>query len=882
MSSPPAPGSDPESSPRLPHAARSADSARSPLWSLLPLVLREWRHHPWRHAMAALAVALGVALAWSVHLINVSALAEFSAAVRSANGEPDAVLRGAREGFDDRLLDAVVALPGVAIASPVVEVDTYAAAEEATFVEKASRLPVRLIGLDAFAAATITPGALPRPAEGQGRLAALDPDLVFVNAAARDRLGLRDGQVLRLQAGPRWHSLQVGGSVAAGGTPLVVVDIAAAQALFGLEGRLTRIDLRLEPGVTLPSLQGRWPQGLTLVAADEAEQRVSHLSRAYRVNLTVLALVALFVGAFLVYSVVSLSVAQRTPALALLGVLGLTASERRALVLTECGLLGLAGSAAGLALGSAMAAGALRWLAGDLGGGYFPGIAPPLRVEPWGLAGFGLLGLASALVGGWVPAQRAQQLQPALALKGLGSPHAKPPRAAPAGALVVAGGLLALAPPVGGLPVAAYASVAALLLGGVALVPVAVHALLRWAPTPSNALVLLALQRARFQRHTATAAVAGVVASLALSVALTVMVTSFRQGVATWLDSVLPADLYARTAASSAASEQAWLDAGFVAQVQALPGVRRVEASRTRALQLAPARPAVALVARELTDPAAALPLLQAPLPVREGHVGVFVSEAMVSLYGAAPGSLLPLPLEGRVVSVHVRGVWRDYARQFGAVVMSQQDYQALTGDTRLNDLAIWLSDAGAARQAQNVNNTQAVQTVQAVQEGLRRLAPDPSMLEFAATPELRALSMAIFDRSFAVTYYLQAVAIAIGLVGIAASLSAQVLARRKEFGLLAHLGLRRREVIAIVAGEAAAWLLAGTVVGLLLGVAVSLVLVFVVNPQSFHWTMELVLPRARLGLLAAAVMVAGTLTAAWSARRAAGRRAVLAVKEDW
>lgn len=860
--------------------------------ALLPLVLREWRHHPWRHAMAALAVALGVALAWSVHLINVSALAEFSAAVRSANGEPDAVLRGPREGFDDRLLDTVAALPGVAIASPVVEVDTYAAAGLATpggpapadaraqtppgppsasapanGPLPATRLPIRLIGLDAFAAASLTPGALPRPAEGEGRLAALDPGLAFVNAAARDRLGLRDGQTLRLQAGPRWHTLRVGGSVAAGGTPLVVVDIAAAQALFALDGRLTRIDLRLEPGITAQTLQGRWPPGLTPVAADEAEQRVSNLSRAYRVNLTVLALVALFVGAFLVYSVVSLSVAQRTPSLALLGVLGLTAGERRALVLAECGLLGLAGSAAGLALGSAMAAGALRWLAGDLGGGYFPGIAPPLRVDGWGLAGFGLLGLASALVGGWVPAQRAQQLQPALALKGLGSPTARPPRAAPAVALVVAGGLLALAPPVGGLPVAAYASVAALLLGGVALVPLAVHALLRLAPAPAGALTLLALERARFQRHTATAAVAGVVASLALSVALTVMVTSFRQGVATWLDSVLPADLYARTAASSAASEQAWLDAGFVAQVQALPGVRRVEASRTRTLQLAPGRPAVALVARELSDPAAALPLLQAPLPARPGQVGVFVSEAMVSLYGAEPGSLLPLPLDGQVVSVQVRGVWRDYARQFGAVVMSSGDYQALTGDTRLNDLAIWLTASEAD---------------QPVQQGLRRLAPDPAMLEFAATPELRALSMAIFDRSFAVTYYLQAVAIVIGLIGVAASLSAQVLARRKEFGLLSHLGLTGRQVVAVVSTEVLAWLSAGAAVGLLLGLAISVVLVHVVNPQSFHWTMDLVLPWGRLALLCAAVVLAGALTAAWTARRAASRSAVLSVKEDW
>jgi putative ABC transport system permease protein len=159
---------------------------------------------------------------------------------------------------------------------------------------------------------------------------------------------------------------------------------------------------------------------------------------------------------------------------------------------------------------------------------------------------------------------------------------------------------------------------------------------------------------------------------------------------------------------------------------------------------------------------------------------------------------------------------------------------------------------------------------------------PDPSMIDFALTSELRKLSLAIFDRSFAVTYYLQVVAIGIGLVGIAASLSAQVLARRKEFGLLSHLGLTRRQVLGIVTGEAAAWLAAGTLVGLLLGLAISIVLVHVVNPQSFHWTMELVLPWLRLALLCAAVMAAGIATAAFSARAAVSRAAVLSVKEDW
>jgi putative ABC transport system permease protein len=216
---------------------------------------------------------------------------------------------------------------------------------------------------------------------------------------------------------------------------------------------------------------------------------------------------------------------------------------------------------------------------------------------------------------------------------------------------------------------------------------------------------------------------------------------------------------------------------------------------------------------------------------------------------------------------VRVQGVWRDFARQFGTIAIDLATYQRLSGDLRLNELALWVAPGT---------------DMQALQAALRRQLPDPSMLEFAATADLRRTSLRIFDRSFAVTYYLQAVAIAIGLVGIGASLSAQVLARRKEFGLLAHLGLTRRQVLAVVTGESAAWLAAGTLIGLVLGLAVSAVLVYVVNPQSFHWTMDLSLPLGRLAALCAAVMLTGIATAAVAARRAQSRAAVLAVKEDW
>jgi putative ABC transport system permease protein len=842
---------------------------------LLPLMRREWQHHPWRHAVALLAVALGVALAYSVHLINTSALAEFSSAVRAANGEPDLVLRAPQAalagapGFDDALFDRVAADPGVELASPVLEVDTYAQAADG------SRVAVRVLGIDALRVATVAIALLPRPAPGEGSMVFLDPAAAFPNPAARDKLRLQDGSTLALQSGPSWQRQRVAGTVPAGGTPLVVMDIAAVQQHFGLPGRLSRIDLRLVPGAERATLLARLqlPPGVQPVAADAAEQRVSNLSRAYRVNLTVLALVALFVGAFLVFSVVSLSVAQRTPGFALLGVLGMTARERRVLVLTECAVVGATGSLLGLALGAGMAYGALRFLAGDLGGGYFPGITPPLQAGPVSALVFLALGTASAVIGGWWPALQAQRIAPAQALKGLGLVDATAPPAWPGLALLLGGTAAAFAPPLFGLPLAAYIGVAALLLGGVALVPAVVHAVLAWVPPPRGALALLAVQRARFQRRTATAAVAGVVASLALSVALTVMVASFRTGVSQWLDTVLPADLYARSAGSSAAGDQAWLPPDFAQRAAALPGVDRVQAARTRALSLAADRPAVALIARPFgtpADPSAALPMVEPPLPaslLRPGEVGIYVSEAMVSLYGAKAGSTLLLPLAEPPVPARVLGVWRDYARQFGAVAMADTDYRRLTGDTRLNDLALWLRPGADAA---------------AVQQALRALLPDPAMLDFAASAELRVLSLRIFDRSFAVTYYLQAVAIVIGLVGIAASLSAQVLARRKEFGLLAHLGLTRGQVVAVVAGEGAAWVAAGTLVGLVLGLAVSMVLVFVVNPQSFHWTMQLVVPAGRLALLCAAVLLAGTATAAFSARSAAGRQAVLSVKEDW
>ncbi|ACB33551.1 protein of unknown function DUF214 [Leptothrix cholodnii SP-6] len=845
-------------------------SAQS-LW----LIGLEWRQHPGRLLVALLAIALGVALALAVHLINASALAEFGSAVRSVNGQPDFELRPASgAGLPEALYETVAALPQVALASPVIEIDSIA------IDPQGAKRSLRVLGLDALVAATLAPALRPRADPGTDRLAMLDPDQVFLNPAALalvDPINRGSGSLrqLRVQGGARLLTLTVAGSVSADGPPLAVIDIAGAQSHFDRLGRLSRIDLRLAAGADRDGLQraldAAGVTGVRLAAPGESTLRISNLSRAYRVNLTVLALVALFTGAFLVFSVQALAVAKRVPQLALLGVLGMDARARLRLVLLESAAIGLIGALIGVALGTGLALLALEVLGGDLGSGLFGGSAPPLQWSASAAAIYAALGMAAALAGGWLPARQAQRLAPAQSLKGLGGDDVGAPRPWLGPLLLLAAPLLALLPPVGDLPLAAYASVACLLLGGIVCVPALVGAVLARLAPPLQPIWLLAVERARDQRQVATIAVAGVVASLALSVALTVMVASFRDSVSQWLEQVLPADLYVRTASSSAQADSVYLEPALLQAAAALPGVARLQTQRLVPLDLDPQRAPVTLIAREIADPATGLPLVgalvDAPASDRDLPV-VYASEGYMALYGARPGQRITLPLpDGRRADVWLRGVWRDYARQQGAIAIERSQWRALTGDERVNDLGLWLQPGADPA---------------AVQQALRGLAGNPALLEFATPAAIRATSLAIFDRSFAVTYWLQAVAIGIGLAGIAASFSAQVLARRREFGALMHLGLPRSGVLALVCAEGALWSAVGTVLGLLLGVGVSVVLVHVVNPQSFHWTMDLSLPLPRLAALAAAVLAAGVATAWLSGRAAAGREMVLAVKEDW
>jgi putative ABC transport system permease protein len=831
---------------------------------LLATLNARFAHQRGRTLLSVAGIALGVALGFGVQLVNRAAVNELAAAVRTIAGEADLEVRGGRNGFPEGLYAKIARLPGVALASPVLELEAGVAGTERR---------VLVLGIDVLRAARMHPRLLGE-APPALRYALLEPDRVLLSAAAAKSLGLRKGDRLALVVGLSKVELDVADVLPAASLRgiAVLTDIATAQWRLRRLGELNRIDLRLAPGIDRGAMRARiaslLPPGVFVSTVQAVARASADPSHAYRVNMNVLALVALFTGGFLVFSAQALEVARRRGEHALLRVLGLERRGVARLVMLEAAAIGLAGSVLGIALGYGLAAAAVRVTGADLGAGVFRGVTPQLGLPPAMLLAYLAAGVAIALAGAVLPALDAAARPPARALKAGDEQDmfAAVVSAWPGGALIVLGVGLAQLGPVNGTPLYGYLAIACLLLGAIALMPRLAQLAFDALPSPRRVPAALALEQLRGAPGQAMVSLAAIVASFSLMVAMAIMVASFRESVNDWLEKVLPADLYFRT---TQIGDTGFLEPGFERRVLALPQIARAEFMRTGRLSLDATRPPVSLLARDFPEAGAerTYPLVGPRYAPRPGDPPpIWVSEAVEDVYGLTPGKRVELPLAGRQRAFVVAGVWRDYARQNGAILMNRSDYVALTGDRRTNDAALWLASGASAAQAMHA---------------LRAL-PGGTQLDIAQPGEIRSISLRIFDRSFAVTYAIEAVAVLVGLFGLSSSLGAIVLARRREFGMLRHLGMTRAQIGAMLAVEGGLLAVLGAVAGLAVGGAISQILIHVVNRQSFNWGMETHLPYGTLAALTAVLVLLAALTAWFSGREAMGIGPVRAVREDW
>lgn len=821
----------------------------------------------WRSALAVACIALGVALAGAVHTLHASALDEIDRAARTLGGEADLQARGPRNGFDDAAFVAVAKAPGVAVASPVVELEAAAAApaREAT--------TVKVLGIDPFRAARLQPAFLAEAArEGaEGSPSYLDSDVAFLTPAAASRLGVGVNGAFALR-GPKGEvSLRVGGLLPAldGGGPVVVVDIAHAQLAFDRVGVIHRIDLRLAPGAdrkaTEAALAAALPPGVRLERPEDAASRTAGLTRAYRVNLTALALMALFTGGFLVFSTLALAAARRRQEFALLRALGLTAGGLRAFLAMEGALLGLSGAFAGTILGLAASRAMLERFGHDLGAGFFSGSGSTWSPDAPALAVVALLGVATAAFAALAVTRAFDRLDVAQALKDrhLDLPAA-PGRWSPPFVVAALALLAAFLPPAGEIPVGGYLAIVLALAAAVLAVTPATKAILSRVRAGESPLLALACAQVRSLPGHLAAMVSGIVVSVALTAAMAIMVFSFRVSLDGWLYGVLGADLFAR---ASPQGDAVVFDEAAQARLAKTPGVARVEPIRYDRLSL-PGRPhPLTVMARPVTPKLlAGFQVADPAIPPAGEAMNAWMSEAASDLLGWKPGDVVTLPLAGREARLRLAGTYRDYARTWGAILVDLEDWRRHTGDRLANDIAI-VAAAGADLKALEAALSREVAAVPGAE------------IHDAATIHRRSLE--IFDRTFAATYALEAAAVLIALAGVTSSFAALAWSRRREFGVLRHLGLTRREVLRLLALEGSAAGAVGVALGLAAGAAVSVVLVRVVNRQSFHWGMEIHWPWLALALLSAAVVALCAAGAATAGRAAVAKEAVDAVKDD-
>jgi putative ABC transport system permease protein len=840
------------------------------------LLSSAFKAQPGRWLIAGLAVALGIALAVAIHTVNRSALSEFSRALDLVNGQASAQIVMPTGEFSDQLYDQIVTHQtklGIRAVSPVLERNTP---------------QIRILGIDIFQAGRVSPSLMPLVAEDQGQ-ALFSDDALFLSAVALQKLKISVGEFLSLDYEGKTVRLKVAGTVpGAIGQAIAVMDLGTLQWRLGGLGKISRIDVQLLDGKGMEDVANAVQNlnlGLRLISAQERDRRASNLSRAYRVNLNVLALVALFTGAFLVFTTISFSVLRQQSQLALLSILGASPRWIFSLVLAQAGCIAALGGLLGIGLGLSLAFILLNILGGDLGGGYFSVAVPPLEIDPLTLFGFWILAITVGLLAAYFPAKNATARRPTEQLRSDATERVLRPTMHYWIALIFSFASLVLAfmPAVNDLPLAAYASIACLLFAGLALIPWLVRycfsrlaiGLSRWQKQPSP--LIFAIWRLAQAPASAAGLIAGVVAALALTVAMVVMVASFRDSMTQWLDQVLPADLYANFKQLNLGDELL-KKPHLLDSLKRIPDIERYELSVQRKIIFQADQPEVTLIARPIQHDRAAqtLPLIgqvhspsptsnQSALPV------VYASEAMVDLYEWHPGGIQTLPAFNEhqgPTTVWVAGIFRDYGRQHGALFIDLASYQAMSDDQQYSGIALWLVNAADPAQVLNA---------------LRTAIPQFQEQEFINRSDLRALSLTIFDRSFALTYALEIAALLVALFAIATGFAGQALLRQKEYALVNCLGQSTAQRIGWITTESGLLLGLAVIWGTLLGLLMSQILIHRVNPQSFHWTMDTSVPYFALITLMLALIGSGIAAALWASKRNLNSaNLITALREEW
>jgi putative ABC transport system permease protein len=743
----------------------------------------------------------------------------------------------ANGGIDENWIGVLDSLPVNATFAPTIEAQG--------FIEGVGSVP--LYGVD------LVPGAQRRSSPNSVGASSS----AGISKALAARLHLTPPASLTVAIGGRDRQIAIADTVDAGPTELLVLDIADAQQLLGRFGKLDRIDVTVARSENFErvekAVRAALPAGYLVEKPGVRNQENQHMLRAFRWNLRVLGYISLVVGAFLIYNTISVSVVRRRAEIGTLRAVGASRGTVFGLFLVEALLLGAVGSVVGVLLGRLLAGGLVGLIAVTVNALYTSSRPTPVELTAGEVWVGVLTGVAVAFVSALKPAREAMQVAPTEAMSRGAHEHRARVRwrssLAWSGVFAVAAGAMSLAPAWSGYPVGGYIS-ALLAIGAAAFAsPAVVLALNRVTRgiTRRRAESLLAGRSLTASLSRTSVVVTALATAIAMMASVGIMVASFRETVALWLDVQLRADLYVRPAIRSGAGEYPPMDARVPALLAAVPGVAAVDDFRGTEFHYRGERATLGAGNMEIVRSYGRLRFLGgenrdsilSSLPGRDRAV---ISEPFALKHKIRAGDRLTVALGGHTVELTVAGIYYDYSSSQGYVIVDRSTILKYLPDLPVTNAAVYLAPgADAERVRQEI-----------------QLRTAEYGVAIARNSELRRTSIEIFDRTFAITWALEAVAILVAMLGAANSLLALVLDRRRELGLLRFLGASGRQVRGMILTEAAFLGLLAAISGVALGLALSVLLIYVVNRQSFGWTIQFHLP---VGLLAGAVLLVWVVT---------------------
>jgi putative ABC transport system permease protein len=847
------------------------------------LWLTAWRNllrSPWQSLLMVLGIMLGVAVVVGVDMANQSASKAFDLSMETITGKATHFIAGGPSGLDERLYAELKRTGIAAPAAPVIS----------AFVTSPDLggVPIQLLGIDPFAEAPFRdflggPGE-PIPLAGLTRFLS-QPGAILISTDLAGRYGLSENDPITLVISGTERSAFIAGLLdpqdelsrrALNG--ILLADIATAQELTGKLGVLDRIDLVLpENNEAAPAeINKLLPESANLLPVAARSGTVEQMTTAFRTNLSALSLLALVVGVFLIYNTITFSVVQRRSMFGTLRCLGVTRREIFVVVLSEAFLVGTLGGALGMGLGLLLGKGAVSLVTQTINDLFFVLTVQDVPI-PWSsLLKGSLLGIIATVTAAAGPAWEAASVPPRAAL--IRSAFEDTARrvirwVALAGLALIGGGLAILQIPTRNL-VISFTGTFAVVIGFALLTPVVTRFLMR-AVTPITERLFGTMGRLAPREVVNTIsrtaiAVAALMIAVSVSIGVNLMVGSFRFTIETWMGQVLRGDVYISVPGAALTQAGTSIEPEVIEQLRVWPGVARADLLRNVSVD-SPHGP-IQVGANDNPEDAEENTYLDAtgsPAQIKAAvqNGAISISEPLANrLDIPAAGGSLTLFTDHGPVDFPIAAIYYDYASVQGRVVMNLDVYRTHWDDESISAAALNL-EPGVDPDALTLTLQQAFTPLQT--------------LDIHPNRALRANTLEIFDRTFAITGALQLLATSVAFIGVLSAMLSLQLEKLRQLGILRAVGMSVRQLWTLVLLETG---LIGGVAGLLAmptGYILSLILVHIINRRSFGWTLQMQLTPFLFVQALAVAIVAALLAGLYPARRISQRDITEALRFD-